>query len=148
MRTLALAFFACSFCLLAADAPKLRLGADIRPTRYAADLTAVPGTATFSGVLDIDIALAKPASLVWLNATDLSIEQATVNSQPAAVESAGGDFIALRPPAARPARSAPPPPAPRARRKSTAAPGTNPAPPGARNFSRAGGEPRRAGGAR
>ena len=25
-------------CLLAADAPKLRLGADIRPTRYAADL--------------------------------------------------------------------------------------------------------------
>src|ERR1035438_6351949 len=103
MRTLALAFFACSFCLLAADAPKLRLGADIRPTRYAADLTAVPGTATFSGVLDIDIALAKPASLVWLNATDLSIEQATVNSQPAAVESAGGDFIALRLPAALPA---------------------------------------------
>lgn len=103
MRTLALAFFACSFCLLAADAPKLRLGADIRPTRYAADLTAVPGTATFSGVIDIDIALAKPASLVWLNATDLSIEQVTVNSQPAAVESAGGDFIALRLPAALPA---------------------------------------------
>ena len=103
MRTLALTFLATSVCLLAADSPKLRLSADIRPTRYAADLTAVPGTATFSGVLDIDIALAKPASLVWLNATDLSIEQATVNSQPAAVESAGGDFIALRLPAALPA---------------------------------------------
>jgi aminopeptidase N len=82
MRTLALAFLASSVCLLAADAPKLRLGADIRPTRYAADLTAVPGTATFSGVIDIDVALAKPASLVWLNASDLTIQQATVNSQP------------------------------------------------------------------
>jgi cytosol alanyl aminopeptidase len=103
MRTFALAYLACSFCLLAADAPKLRLSADIRPTRYAADLTALPAAATFSGVIDIDITLAKPASLVWLNANDLTIQQATVDSQPAAVESAGGDFIALRLPAALPA---------------------------------------------
>ena len=103
MRTLALAFLASSVCLLAADAPKLRLGADIRPTRYTAELTAVPAAAAFSGVLDIDVVLATPASLVWLNANDLTIQQATVNSQLAAVESAGVDFIALRLPAALPA---------------------------------------------
>ena len=103
MRTLALAYLASSVCLLAADAPKLRLGADIRPTRYTAELTAVPAAAAFSGVLDIDVVLATPASLVWLNANDLTIQQATVNSLPAAVESAGDDFIALRLPAALPA---------------------------------------------
>ncbi|MGD0048869.1 MAG: M1 family metallopeptidase [Bryobacteraceae bacterium] len=103
MRTLALTFLATSVCLLAADSPKLRLSADIRPTRYAADLTAVPAAATFSGVIDIDVVLAKPASLVWLNATDLAIQQATVNSQPAAVEPSSSDFVALHLPAALPA---------------------------------------------
>ena len=96
MRTLAFAILASSLCLLAADPPTLRLGADIRPTRYAAELTAVPATATFSGVIDIDVVLAKPASLVWLNANDLIVLQATVNSQPAVPEPAGGDFICLR----------------------------------------------------
>ncbi len=102
MRTLALTLLV-PVCLLAADAPKLRLGADIRPTRYAAELTAVPAAATFSGILDIDVTLAKPVSLVWLNANDLIVLQATVNSQPAVPEPAGGDFIALRLPAALPA---------------------------------------------
>jgi alanyl aminopeptidase len=96
MRNLALACLAASLCLFAADAPKLRLGADIRPTRYVADLTAVPAAATFSGVIDIDVTLAQPTSLVWLNATDLTIQQATVNSLPAAVETSSEDFIALR----------------------------------------------------
>ena len=103
MRTLALGFLACSACLLAADAPKLRLAGDIRPTRYAADLTAMPGATTFSGVIDIDVTLARPTSLVWLNANDLSIQQATVNSRPTAVEPSGSDFVALRLPAALPA---------------------------------------------
>ncbi len=103
MRNLALAFLCSSLCLLAADAPKLRLGADIRPTRYAADLTAVPAAATFSGVIDIDAVLARPTSLVWLNANDLIVLQATVNSEPAVTESSGGDFITLRLPAALPA---------------------------------------------
>ena len=103
MRSLAFALLAFSLRLPAVDAPKLRLGDDVRPTRYAAEVTAVPGSATFSGAIDIDIALAKPASLIWLNGTDLTIEQATVDSRPATVEPGGDDFIALRLPAALPA---------------------------------------------
>jgi alanyl aminopeptidase len=98
MRNLALAFLAGSLCLFAADAPKLRLGPEIRPTHYTAELTALPASASFSGVIDIDVALARPAAVVWLNAVELTIEQATINAAPAAVETSGGDFIALRPP--------------------------------------------------
>ena len=97
MRNLALASLACSLCLFAAEAPKLRLGPEIRPTRYAAELTAVPASAGFSGVIDIDVELAKPASVVWLNGAELTIERATVNAAPAAIETSGGNFIALRP---------------------------------------------------
>jgi len=100
MRSLAVVLLAFSLRLPAADAPKLRLGEDVRPTRYAAELTAVPGRPTFSGVIDIDVELAKPTSLIWLNGTDLIVLEATVNSQPAVVEPGGSDFIALRLPAA------------------------------------------------
>ncbi|MGO9011932.1 MAG: M1 family metallopeptidase [Bryobacteraceae bacterium] len=103
MRTLAVVCLASAVCLLAADSPKLRLSADIRPTRYAAELTALPAAATFSGVIDINVTLARPVSLLWLNANDLVIQQATVNSRPAGVEKAASDFIALRLPAALPA---------------------------------------------
>ncbi|MGA8581299.1 MAG: hypothetical protein WB579_21600, partial [Bryobacteraceae bacterium] len=103
MRTLAVVYLASAVCLPAAGSPKLRLSEDIRPTRYAAELTALPAAATFSGVIDIDVTLARPVSLLWLNANDLVIQQATVNSRPAGVEKAASDFIALRLPAALPA---------------------------------------------
>lgn len=100
------------FCwvLPAAEPPKLQLGNDIRPVRYAADLTLVPGAATFDGSIEIEIVLARPASLVWLNATELAFEQATVtaagNRQTAVVESGNEDFIGLRVPAEIPAGNA------------------------------------------
>ena len=46
--------------------------------------------------IDIDVDLAKPASLIWLNSTDLTIEQAAVASQPAAIEPGNDDFVGLR----------------------------------------------------
>jgi alanyl aminopeptidase len=92
---LAVAF--CAFSAFAAEAPKLRLPDDIRPIRYAADLTLVPGEKTFSGTIDIDIELAKPSPLIWLNATELTIQQATVGSQAAVVEPGNDDFVGLRP---------------------------------------------------
>jgi alanyl aminopeptidase len=92
---LAVALWAVS--AFAAEAPKLRLPDDIRPTRYAADLTLVPGEKTFSGTIDIDIELAKPAPLIWLNATELTIQQATIGAETAAIEPGNDDFVGLRP---------------------------------------------------
>jgi alanyl aminopeptidase len=86
------------FCLraFAAEPPKLRLPDDVRPVKYAADLTLVPGETTFSGTIDIDIDLIKPASLIWLNATELTIRQATIASEPAAIEPGNDDLVGLR----------------------------------------------------
>jgi len=103
MRALALAFLASTVCLLAADPPKLRLSQDVRPTRYSVELTAIPAAKTFSGVVDIDVTLEKPASLIWLNANDLTIQQASLNSRAVIAESGGEDVIALRLPADVPA---------------------------------------------
>ena len=93
--------------LAAAEPPKLKLGDDPRPVKYAAELTLVPGATTFAGNIGIDIYLAKPASLIWLNATGLIVEQATIThaGQTAivTVELGDSDFIALRAPSEIPA---------------------------------------------
>jgi len=107
-KFLPLVFIGCS--LTAAEPPKLRLPADVRPVKYAAELTLVPGAATFDGRIDIDVALSKPASLIWLNASELSISKASVvragREQAATVEPGDDDFIALRLPASLPAGAA------------------------------------------
>ena len=93
--------------LATAEPPKLKLGDDPRPVKYAAELTLVPGATTFAGNIGIDIYLAKPASLIWLNATGLIVEQATIThtGQTAivTVELGDSDFIALRAPSEIPA---------------------------------------------
>ena len=99
-----------SFGLAAADVPTLRLPDGIHPVKYAAELTLVPGAEAFDGSITIDIALARPASLIWLNASDLSIAKATLTrggtSQAAAVEPGNADFVGLRFPAEIPAGAA------------------------------------------
>jgi len=94
----------------AAEPPQLRLGDEIRPLKYAAELTLIPGTATFDGSIDIQVALARPADWIWLNATELTISKATVThngkTQTATVETGNVDFIGLRVPAAMPAGTA------------------------------------------
>lgn len=54
--------------------PTLRLPAGVRPTRYALELKIVPAEPTFSGTVVIDLQLDAPTSLVWLNATGLTID--------------------------------------------------------------------------
>ncbi len=96
--------------LSAAEPPKLKLGDDVRPVKYAAELTLVPGASTFSGNIGIDIFLVKPASLIWLNATGLNIGEAAISHAgqtiTAAVEPGDSDFIALRTPTEIPAGAA------------------------------------------
>src|ERR1035438_8303129 len=96
MLAIRLALALGALAAFAAEAPKLRLPDDIRPVKYAADLTLVPGDKTFTGAIDIDITLAKPASRIWLNAADLTIQQATIAAQPATIEPGNADFVGLR----------------------------------------------------
>ena len=71
-------FFALS--LLAAappEPPAFRLPDDAKPVRYSIDLTIIPGEDTFRGTADIELIFARPSALLWLNATDLTIDQAS-----------------------------------------------------------------------
>ncbi len=96
MRPIPVVLTLCIASTFAAEAPKLRLPDDVRPVKYSADLTLIPGDKTFSGVIDIDVDLVKPASLIWLNSTELTIRQATIASQPATIEPGNDDFVGLR----------------------------------------------------
>jgi alanyl aminopeptidase len=84
-----------------ADAPPtLKLDDSVRPVRYAAELTVVPGEATFTGAISIDITLAHPASRIWLNGIGLHVKQASLGENGrehrATVEPGNSDFFALR----------------------------------------------------
>jgi alanyl aminopeptidase len=110
LRALSLGIITSACCFAAGTPPKLRLTDDIRPVHYAVDLTLAPGAADFSGGIDIDITLAKPSSIIWLNATDISIAEARATAggktQTAAVEPGGSQFVGLRFPAEVPAGAA------------------------------------------
>ena len=56
----------------------LRLPADVRPTRQSVNLTVNPREEKFSGVVEIDITMKSAMQTVWLNATNLSIREATL----------------------------------------------------------------------
>ncbi len=68
--------------------PELRLSRSVEPVRYAAELTVVPAQETFSGTIDIALSVHEPASVIWLNATDLTVGEASLK--------AGGRTVAAR----------------------------------------------------
>ena len=57
--------------------PALRLPAGARPVQYAVDLTLSPESETFSGAIDIDLEMDAPVRVLWLNATDLTVGDAS-----------------------------------------------------------------------
>src|SRR5262249_49679440 len=56
--------------------PALRLPGTAAPVRYTATLTIVPSNDTIKGTIDIDLTLAEPTRILWLNATELTVESA------------------------------------------------------------------------
>ena len=60
--------------------PTLRLPSGIAPLRYALDWTLDPARDTFEGIVEIEIRLARPSSIVWLNARNLEIREASLTS--------------------------------------------------------------------
>ena len=60
--------------LISAEAPPtVRLPEGVKPTHYAADLTVDPNADKLTGVLDIDLEVAKETPVLWLNATEITI---------------------------------------------------------------------------
>ncbi len=75
--------------------PALRLPGDVRPQRYALELTLVPDRERAAGRIAIDAQVVRPTRVVWLNATGLAIDRATLAGKPARVIPGGEDFIGL-----------------------------------------------------
>jgi aminopeptidase N len=75
--------------------PPVRLPSDVRPARYALELTIVPDRERASGRVAIDAQVVRPTRVVWLNATGLEVGAATLAGKPARVIPGGEDFIGL-----------------------------------------------------
>src|SRR5580704_11712392 len=94
---------ACSLAAVAApslDPPKLRLSDNVQPSHYAVDLTVVPDRDTFQGAVDINVDIRTAATVIWLNASDLEIKEASFQplsgpSAKAQVLDGGKDFAGL-----------------------------------------------------
>ncbi|MCI0572591.1 MAG: M1 family metallopeptidase [Myxococcaceae bacterium] len=68
--------------------PGLRLGTDTRPERYQVELTLDPAQDSFHGVAEIALQLERPTSLLWLNGTELAVEEAVFTT--------GGETVAAK----------------------------------------------------
>src|SRR5687768_16108366 len=67
--------------------PELRLPAMVKPLRNEIELTLDPATEDFTGTIAIDLELAEPTSVVWLNQEEITIASAVFRT-------AGGEIAA------------------------------------------------------
>jgi alanyl aminopeptidase len=98
----------CGSAFAAGQPPKLRLSEvqDVAPSRYRVELTLDPAKDSFSGVISIEINLKQPAQTIWLNASQIVVQEASASSggktwqaQPVP---GGSDFVGLLVPSALP----------------------------------------------
>ena len=90
-----------AFLATTADAPAapptLRLPGDVRPLRQTVELTIDPSVEAFAGTIDVQLDVTRDTSLLWLNATGLTILSARLGPEgqlrPARVVAAGDDFV-------------------------------------------------------
>jgi aminopeptidase N len=75
--------------------PELRLPGDVRPTRYALDLTIVPEQPPAAGRVHIAAEVVRPARIVWLHASGLAIAHAELDGAPARVIAGDSDVIGV-----------------------------------------------------
>ncbi len=75
--------------------PGLRLPGDVAPTLYHLELTVVPDAATSRGKVAIDATVIRATRVVWLDATGLTIGNATLAGARARVIPGGDDYIGL-----------------------------------------------------
>jgi alanyl aminopeptidase len=61
-----------------AAAPQFYLPGDAIPTKHVIEMTIDPSRPTFTGTARIDVRLLKPQATIWLNATDITVKEASV----------------------------------------------------------------------
>ncbi len=89
-------------CVLsgAPAAPKLRLPDSVVPVSYGVELTLDPAQPAFSGSIAIKVNVKQPVDVVWLNASGITIQDASIvsGSKHLAAKSipGGDDFIGLQ----------------------------------------------------
>jgi len=73
--------FACvAAASFAARPPAFRLSPDVRPERYRLEMTVLPDRPAFEGRIAIDIDIGSPTASIWLNAKDLAVQSASLQS--------------------------------------------------------------------
>jgi cytosol alanyl aminopeptidase len=89
-------------CLLPAagaiESPTFRLPDNAKPARYELEITIIPRQPAFRGVVRIDVDLLRPSNRVWLNARDLTVEQARVVANErtfTARSTTSGEFLSI-----------------------------------------------------
>jgi len=60
--------------------PTLRLPGGVAPVRYALDWTVDPASDTFEGRIEIDLSVARPTPVIWLNSQELDIHSAELTA--------------------------------------------------------------------
>ncbi len=79
--------------------PTLRLPAGVRSVRNAATLTVVPSREVFEGEMTLELEVAAPLSLLWLNADGLTLREAHAGEGASAVKASvvpgGASFVGL-----------------------------------------------------
>jgi cytosol alanyl aminopeptidase len=91
--------FILSSLVRADQPPTLRLPNTVAPTSYRVELTLDPSKPTFSGSIAIQAEIKQPVDTIWLNATHLQVQEASLqlsgDKTVATAEHQGDDFLAL-----------------------------------------------------
>src|SRR3974390_3350602 len=86
----------------AGQPPSLRLAEaqNVSPTRYRAELNLDPDKPQFSGTIQIGLNVQKPLETLWLNATGIAVEEASMTAAgktwTAKASTSGTDFLGLQ----------------------------------------------------
>jgi len=81
--------------------PAFRLPDDVVPLKHTVELSIDPNLGSFEGTATIEVDLHKPASVIWMNARDLTPREAWVEfggqKRTARVEAVGNEFLGVQP---------------------------------------------------
>src|SRR2546423_14945163 len=88
-RSAAVSILLAGLAAAAPDAPPFSLNDDALPRKYTIELTVDPDRDFFQGVARIEIELLKRLPVIWLNATGLTVSEATAQAGGRAAPGAG-----------------------------------------------------------